>query len=129
VAYVAEEDPAASVGFGRVVGRVHGRSGSFLLPRTATSAGSSGERSAAWSVAPSATGELLGLRGEARIINEPVGGHSFSPDYDFIWLLSRVRPPARARRNCNGFWPTLYLAPHARFRAYPWGPSTGGKQG
>jgi hypothetical protein len=83
-AYAAEEGSAACVGFGRVVGRFHGRSGSFVLPHTATSAGSSGERSAAWSVAPdSATGELLGLRGEARIINGPVGGHSFTPDYDF----------------------------------------------
>ena len=63
MAYAAEENPAAYVGFGRVVGRVHGRSDSFVLPRTATSAGPSGERSAAWSVAPdSATGELLGLR-------------------------------------------------------------------
>ena len=42
------------------------------------------ERSAAWSVVPdSATGELRGLRGEARIINEPDGGHSFTLDYDF----------------------------------------------
>ncbi len=85
MAYASEENPAAYVGFGRGVGRVHDRSGSFVLPHTATSAGSSGERSAAWSVAPdSATGELLGLRGEARIINEPVDGHSFTPDYDFI---------------------------------------------
>ena len=27
--------------------------------------------------------ELRGLRGKARIINEPDGGHSFTLDYDF----------------------------------------------
>ena len=82
--YAAEEGSAAYVGFERVVGHVHGRSGSFVLHHTASSAGPSGERSAAWSVVPdSATGELRGLRGEARIINEPDGGHSFTLDYDF----------------------------------------------
>ena len=84
MAYAAEEGSAAYVGFERVVGHVHGRSGSFVLHNTASSAGPSGERSAAWSVVPdSATGELRGLRGEARIINEPDGGHSFTLDYDF----------------------------------------------
>ena len=84
MAYAAEEGSAAYVGFERVVGHVHGRSGSFVLHHTASSAGPSGERSAAWSVVPgSATGELRGLRGEARIINEPDGGHSFTLDYDF----------------------------------------------
>jgi hypothetical protein len=35
-------------------------------------------------VAPdSGTGELRGLRGEARIIVEPEGGHFFALDYDF----------------------------------------------
>jgi hypothetical protein len=33
-------------------------------------------------VPDSATGELRGLRGEARIINEPGGGHSFTLDYE-----------------------------------------------
>jgi hypothetical protein len=33
-------------------------------------------------VPDSATGELRGLRGEARIINEMDGGHSFTLDYD-----------------------------------------------
>ncbi len=84
MAYAAEEGSAAYVGFERLVGSVHGRSGSFVLHHTASSAGPSGERSAAWPVVPdSATGELRGLRGEARIINEPDGGHSFTLDYDF----------------------------------------------
>jgi len=59
MAYAAEEGSAAYVGFERVVGHVRGRSGSFVLHHTASSAGPSGERSAAWSVVPdSATGEL-----------------------------------------------------------------------
>jgi hypothetical protein len=80
MAYASEEGSAAYVGFERVVGCVHGRSGSFVLHHTASSGG---EPSASWSVVPgSATGELRGLRGEARIINEPDGGHSFALDYD-----------------------------------------------
>ncbi len=80
MAYAAEEGSAAYVGFERVVGCVHGRSGSFVLHHTARSGG---DPSASWSVVPgSATGELRGLRGEARIINEPDGRHSFALDYD-----------------------------------------------
>lgn len=83
MAYAAEEGSAAYVGFERVVGRVHGRSGSFVLHHTATSDGSRGEASATWSVVPgSGTDELRGLRGEARISNEPDGGHTFTLDYD-----------------------------------------------
>ena len=83
MAYAAEEGSAAYVGFERVVGRVHGRPGSFVLHHTASSDGSRGERSASWSVVPdSGTGELRSLRGEARITNEPDGGHSFTLDYD-----------------------------------------------
>lgn len=82
MAYGAIEGSAAYVGFERIVGRVHGRSGSFVLHHTAT--GSGGTRSAAWSVGPdSGTGELRGLRGEARISIDPEGGHSFALDYDF----------------------------------------------
>ena len=84
MAYAAEEGSAAYVGFERLVGSVHGRSGSFVLHHTASSGGTSGEPSATRSVVTgSGTGELRGLRGEARIINEPDGGHSFTLDYDF----------------------------------------------
>jgi len=83
MAYAAEDGSAAYVGFERVTGRIHGRSGSFVLHHTATSDGTRGEASAAWSVVPgSGTGELRGLRGEARISNEPDGGHTFTLDYD-----------------------------------------------
>ena len=72
LAYGAEEGSAAYVGFERVVRRVHGRPGSFVLHHTAT-----------WSVVPdTGTGGLLGLRGEAEISVAPDGGHSFSLDYD-----------------------------------------------
>jgi hypothetical protein len=83
MAYAAEEGSAAYVGFERVVGSVHGRSGSFVLHHTASAGGTRGEPSATWSVVPgSGTGDLRGLRGEARIINESNGGHSFTLDYD-----------------------------------------------
>ena len=81
LAYGAEEGSAAYVGFERVVGSVHGRSGSFVLHHTATS--SRDGRSATWSVVPdTGTGGLLGLRGEAEISLGPDGEHSFTLDYD-----------------------------------------------
>jgi hypothetical protein len=84
MAYGAREGSAAYVGFERIVGRVNGRTGSFVLHHNASSAGSRGERSATWSVVPdSGTGELRGLKGEARIPIEADGGHSFTLDYDF----------------------------------------------
>jgi Protein of unknown function (DUF3224) len=81
LAYGAEEGSAAYVGFERVVGSIHGRSGTFVLHHTATS--SPDGRSATWSVVPdTGTGGLLGLRGEAEISAGPDGGHSFTLDYD-----------------------------------------------
>ena len=53
MAYAAEKGSAAYVDFERVVSRLHGRSGSFVLHHTASSAssaGPSGEGSATWSV-------------------------------------------------------------------------------
>ena len=81
LAYGAEEGSAAYVGFERVVGSVHGRTGSFVLHHTATS--SRDGRSATWSVVPdTGTGDLSGLRGEAEISIGPDGGHDFSLEYD-----------------------------------------------
>lgn len=80
LAYGAEEGSAAYVGVERVVGRVHGRSGSFVLRHSATM--ERGEGEAGVSVVPdSGTGELRGLRGEAHISVEPGGGHTFTLDY------------------------------------------------
>jgi hypothetical protein len=77
----AQEGSAAYVGLEQVVGSVHGRSGSFVLQHSATS--SRGAQSLSLSVVPdSGTGELVGLRGEARIVIGPDGGHSFTLDYD-----------------------------------------------
>ncbi|HEX9413581.1 MAG TPA: DUF3224 domain-containing protein [Ktedonobacterales bacterium] len=77
----AQEGSAAYVGFERIVGHVHDHSGSFVLHHSATT--SHGAQSASWSVVPdSGTGDLRGLRGEARIIVEPDGGHAFTLDYD-----------------------------------------------
>lgn len=82
MAYGAVEGSAAYTGFERVTASVHGRSGSFVLHHSATAA--RGALSSSLSVVPdSGTGELRGLRGEARISNEPDGDHSFSLDYDF----------------------------------------------
>ena len=81
MAYVAEEGSAAYAGFERVVGSVHSRSGSFVLHHSATM--TRGEGEASLSVVPdSGTGELRGLRGDARITREPGGGHTFTLDYD-----------------------------------------------
>lgn len=82
MAYGAVEGSAAYTGFERVTASVHGRSGSFVLHHSATAA--RGVLSSSLSVVPdSGTGELRGLHGEARISNEPDGGHAFSLDYDF----------------------------------------------
>ncbi|HEX2728555.1 MAG TPA: DUF3224 domain-containing protein [Rubrobacteraceae bacterium] len=80
MAYGAVDGSAAYTGFERVTASVHGRSGSFVLHHSATTA--RGALSSSLSVVPdSGTGDLRGLRGEARISNEPDGGHSFSLDY------------------------------------------------
>jgi hypothetical protein len=78
---MAGEGSAAYVGFERIVGRVNGREGSFVLHHSAMSA--YGAQSASWTVVPdSGTGALQGLRGEARIVNEPDGGHTFVLNYE-----------------------------------------------
>lgn len=77
----ARDGSAAYVGLERIEGRVHGRSGSFVLQHSATM--TRGAPSANWTVVPdSGTGELRSLRGEAQIINEPDGGHTFTLDYE-----------------------------------------------
>lgn len=77
----AQDGSAAYAGFERIACRLNGRSGSFVLHHNATMLG--GVPSASWTVLPgSGTGELTGLRGEARIDNEPDGGHTFTLDYE-----------------------------------------------
>ncbi len=71
----------AYVGIERIVGSLHGRSGTFVLHHTAIAA--PGLQSVAWTVVPGmGTGGLAGLSGQAQITNEPDGGHTFTLDYD-----------------------------------------------
>lgn len=81
MAYGSEEGSAAYVGLERVTGRVHSRFGSFVLWHNAAMERGEGKFSLDV-VAEPGTGELRGLRGEARICVEPGGGHSFTLDYD-----------------------------------------------
>lgn len=77
----AQDGSAAYVGIERIVGSVRGRSGSFVLQHSATMTRDAS--SASWTIVPdSGTGELRGLRGEAKIVNEPDGGHAFILDYE-----------------------------------------------
>jgi hypothetical protein len=77
----APNGSAAYVGMERIVCRVHGRTGSFVLLHDAVRSATT--QSATWSIVPdSGTGELQGLRGAAQITIEPDGGHTFTLDYD-----------------------------------------------
>ncbi|MGH2486930.1 MAG: DUF3224 domain-containing protein [Ktedonobacterales bacterium] len=77
----AGEGSMAYVGFERLAVSVQGHAGTFVLHHNATA--SAAGQTATWTVLPhSGTGALQGLRGEARIVNEPDGGHSFILDYD-----------------------------------------------
>jgi len=77
----AQEGSAAYVGLEQVVGSVHGRSGSFLLQHSATM--TKNAQSLSLTVVPdSGTGELLSLRGEARIEIDADGGHTLILDYE-----------------------------------------------
>jgi hypothetical protein len=70
----------AYLGFERFTGSLHGRAGSFVLKHDAVIAGS--VPSASWTVVPdSGSGELRGLRGEAKIAKGPDGRHTFTLDY------------------------------------------------
>ncbi|HEV8191087.1 MAG TPA: DUF3224 domain-containing protein [Ktedonobacterales bacterium] len=77
----AQEGFAAYVGLEQVVASVHGRSGSFVLQHSATMTKDAQSRSL--TVVPdSGTGELLGLRGEARSEIDADGGHTLILDYE-----------------------------------------------
>ena len=78
---MAQDGSAAYVGLERIMGRVHGREGSFVLHHSATM--TKDAQSASWTVVPdSGTGELRSLRGTAVITNEPDGGHTFTLEYE-----------------------------------------------
>jgi hypothetical protein len=71
---------AVYVGFERVVGRVGGRSGSFVLQVTGSL--ENGAATNRWSVvAGSGTGELRGLRGEGGYVARVDGNEPYRLDY------------------------------------------------
>lgn len=79
-----QEGSAAYAGFERFVGRVHGRSGGFVLHHSESGDREIAEQVATLSVVPnSGSGELRGLRGTARVAAGPDGGHAFTVDYHF----------------------------------------------
>jgi hypothetical protein len=72
---------AVVVGLERVVGRIGGKAGSFVLQRTGVF--EDGQAKESYSVVPgSATGELLGLRGEGRSAVGHGMEHPFTLDYE-----------------------------------------------
>ena len=76
-----DDGSATFVGLERVIGRIGGRAGSFVLQRTGVF--ENGQAKESYSVVPgSATGELQGFRGEG---NSTVGHgmeHPFELDYE-----------------------------------------------
>ena len=74
---------AAFVGLERVIGRVGGKSGSFVLQRTGVF--EDGQAKESYSVVPgSATGQLRGLRGEGRSAVGHGTEHPFTLDYEMV---------------------------------------------
>ena len=75
-------DAASFVGIERVVASIHGRRGTFLLQDHGTLSGT--EVSGHWFVIPdSATGELVGLRGEGQFTAQLGEGADITLDYWF----------------------------------------------
>jgi hypothetical protein len=78
-----DDGSATFVGLERVVGRIGGRSGSFVLQRTGIFEG--GVAKETYSVVPgSGTGELRGLRGDGTSAVGHGGEHPFVLDYELV---------------------------------------------
>lgn len=74
---------AAFVGLERVVGRIGGKAGSFVLQRTG--AFENGQAKESFSVVPgSGTGELRGLRGDGTSAVGHGNEHPFTLDYELV---------------------------------------------
>jgi hypothetical protein len=69
------------VGIERIVGRLHERSGSFVLVHDA-SMSSDGQSLSLTIMRDSGTGELQGISGQGNIIIDADGGHTLTLDYD-----------------------------------------------
>jgi hypothetical protein len=77
---------ATFVGLERVVGRVGGKTGTFVLQRTGQFEG--GQARESYSVIPgSATGELRGLRGDGSSALPHATEYQFALDYEFVHTL------------------------------------------
>jgi hypothetical protein len=77
-----DEATAAYCGYERVVGRLAGRSGSFVLQVTGTY--ENGAATSTWSVVPgSGTRELAGLRGEGGYVSRTDGNEPYRLEYRF----------------------------------------------
>lgn len=80
--FYGDEGPATYFGFERVVGRLGGRSGSFVLEGTGT--WKDGVATTTWSVVPgSGTEQLRGLRGQGGFAAGSGLEVSYSLDYNF----------------------------------------------
>lgn len=66
----------------RVVGRLGGRAGTFVIQHWGISGGGGPPRTAGHVVPGSGTGELVGLSGEVEISIDAEGGHTLTLDYD-----------------------------------------------
>jgi len=76
-----EDGTATFVGLERIVGRVHGKAGSFVLQEEGTYEG--GAAKVMWRVVPgSGTGELKGIRGEGRFVAGHEPRHPFALEYE-----------------------------------------------
>ena len=76
-----ESGSAAYVALDRITGRLHGRTGSFVLQHHGTIS-SAGSAIAGAVVPDSATGELRGLRGTGEISVDEQGTHHLTLDYE-----------------------------------------------
>ncbi len=66
----------------RVVARLGGRAGTFVLQHWGLSGGGGPQKAAGHVVPGSGTGELAGLSGEVEISVDANGGHTLTLDYD-----------------------------------------------
>ena len=77
------DSSATFVGLERVVGRLAGRTGSFVLQRTGVFVG--GQAKEAYTVVPgSATGDLQGLRGDGSSAVGHGAEHPFTLNYELV---------------------------------------------
>jgi hypothetical protein len=77
----ASAGSAAYVALDIIVGRLHGRSGSFILQHRGV-VSAAGAETAGAVVPDSGTGELTGLRGESRISVSEDGTHTLTLEYE-----------------------------------------------